>query len=95
MTWQEQPPPERGGYDWPAILRKLRRRPEKWLLVAEQAPRSIQSAVRRGHISMIRDDPNWDYDIRCRRTNGQRADIWMSARRKERNRNDAASESGD
>jgi len=87
-TWQDTPPPERARYDWPAITAKLRRRPGKWLLIGEQIPRSVQSAVHRGHIAVLRDDPNWDYDIRCRRTNGSRADIWMSATKKPRERTD-------
>jgi hypothetical protein len=93
--WQNAPPTTRiGGYDWPAITAKLRTKPGRWLLVREQGSRSIQSAIRRGRISHLRDDEKWEYIVRTRNTNGTRADIWMSARRKKESE-DATTPSGD
>lgn len=81
--WEEAPPPRRGGYDWTGIAKKLRARPGKWMLVAEQKPRSVQEAVNRGRIRTLRDDPNWTYRCETRNTTDRKtADIWMSAERK-------------
>lgn len=76
-TWQDKPP-RRGSYDWGEITKRLRKRPGKWLLIREQAPRSLYGAVRRDRIAALR-DPKWVYVVRTTNTNGERADIWMSA----------------
>lgn len=81
--WQEAPPPRRGGRDWEGIAAKLRARPGKWLLVEKQAPRSLQEAVNRGRIAVLRNDADWTYRCETRNTTDRKiADIWMSAERK-------------
>jgi hypothetical protein len=77
-TWQDEPP-RRGRYDWGSVTKRLRRRPEKWLLVMEQSPRSVYGAIKRNRINALR-DPDWVYDVRTSNTKDGLADIWMSAR---------------
>jgi hypothetical protein len=77
-AWQDEPP-RRGRYDWGSITKRLRRRPEKWLLISEQTPRSVYGAIKRNRINALR-DPDWYYDVRVSNTNGTKGDIWMSAR---------------
>lgn len=77
-TWQDDPP-RRGRYDWGAITKRLQRKPTKWLLIREQAPRSIYGAITRNRIAALR-DPEWVYEVRTSNTHGEVADIWMSAR---------------
>lgn len=79
-TWKDEPP-RRGRYDWVGITRRLRNRPEKWMLIGEQLPRSLYGAVTRDRIKALR-DPDWCYEIRTSNTTGSLADIWMSARPK-------------
>lgn len=83
-VWRDSEPPRRSRYDWPEITRNLRRRPDKWLLIAEQVPRSLHGAVTAGRIAYLRDDPRWAYEIRTRNTHGTLADIWMMARKRGR-----------
>lgn len=82
--WEDSPPPRRGGYDWPGIARKLQAKPGKWMLVAEGRARSVQEAINRGRIRVLRDDPRWTYRCETRNTTPDKktADIWMTAERK-------------
>jgi hypothetical protein len=82
QVWQEEPPPAYGRYDWPAIKRRLQSRPGEWTLVAEQVPRSVASAIRRDNIAALRDE-RWEFECRTRQTQGNLADLWMTARRRE------------
>jgi hypothetical protein len=79
LRWEDELPPRRGKYNWTAIASRLRERPGTWLLIEEQGSRSIYSAVKRGRLTALR-DPEWVYEIKTRNTNGNKADIWMSAR---------------
>ena len=81
-VWRDSEPPRRSRYDWPEITKTLRKKPEKWLLIAEQVPRSVHGAVKKGRIALLRDDAKWAYEIRTRNTKGSTADIWMMAHRK-------------
>jgi hypothetical protein len=49
VKWDD-PPPTGPRYDWPAISRRLRRRPGEWLLVFEKDKTSITTAIRGGRI---------------------------------------------
>lgn len=82
--WQNAPPPRRGGYDWDDISKRLRARPGRWMRVAQSKPRSVQEAVNRGRIRLLRDD-KWTYRCEVRNTSRDNnlADIWMTAERKE------------
>lgn len=76
--WQDEPP-RRGRYDWGPITKRLRSRPDKWLKIGEQVPRSVYGAIKGDRIKALRDSA-WVYEVRTSNTNGPLADIWMSAR---------------
>lgn len=80
-SWRAQPPERKSNArtDWKAIAAKLRRRPGEWVLVAEQIKRSTHGSITRGRIAVLR-DPDWVYEASTRNTNGDLADLWMSAR---------------
>lgn len=81
--WLRSLPPKRGAYDWADIVRALHRRPDQWLLIGEQIPRSVCSAIKRDHIAALR-NPRWNYQCRSRRTSAdlKLADIYMMASRR-------------
>lgn len=82
QKWQAEPPASAAGspkYDWVGITKGLRRRPGKWLLVAEGVSRSLYTAITRGRILALR-DRDWVYEARTRNNKDGKADIWMSAR---------------
>jgi hypothetical protein len=72
-------PPITGRYDWESIKRRLRRKPDEWVLAHEQVNRGLVSAVNGGRIATLRDDPRWAYEAITRNTRGSLADIYMRA----------------
>lgn len=79
QTTRQGKPPIKGRYDWPTIIRRLRRNPEEWNEIATQVPRTLYGAIKRRRITALR-DPEWVYEVCTRNTNGSLADIWMMAR---------------
>jgi hypothetical protein len=73
------PPPRvqrRGArYDWTYIVEELRKNPDEWALVLEQAPRSTAQALRRGRIAAVR--PPQHFRIVTRNGQGLAADLYM------------------
>lgn len=75
-------PAKRGGsrYDWDTITTELHEHPGEWMLVEEQVPRAIGSAVNTGRIMRLRDGVGgWNYAAATRNNNGNNADLWMCA----------------
>lgn len=68
-------------YDWDSITAQLRRKPDTWVEVLQQVPRSLDTSVKRKVMIAVR-DPNWEYTSCTRNTNGSRADLWMMASRR-------------
>lgn len=77
--WRDSPPgPSPRRYDWQTIVAELERKPGKWMLVAEQVPRSITGPIRTRKIKALQ-KPGWTYRVKTSNTNNLLADIWMSA----------------
>jgi hypothetical protein len=76
-------PPIAGRYDWEAVKKRLRRKPDEWLLVHPQVNRGLVSAINHGKIKTLRDDPKWTYEAITRNTQGPLADIHMRAVKRE------------
>lgn len=72
-------PPKKGARDWEPGVREAKRHRGEWVLVFEQAPRSLPNAHVRGRINSLK-SRTWCFDLITRNTNGIKADIWMRAR---------------
>lgn len=83
MPRDTKPSKRPAKYDWEAITAKLRRHPEQWIEVIQQGPRSLDSSVKRQRMLAVR-DPKWEYTSCTRNTNGNRADLWMMASRRDK-----------
>lgn len=81
-TWRSDAPPTPRRFDWKSIRDRLIKRPDEWLLVEKGGSRSIAGAIRTGRIATLR-DPDWEFRVRVRQTNGNNGDIWMSAHKRE------------
>lgn len=79
---QAKPPKTTSKYDWAAITARLRRRPDTWIEVIQQGPRSLDTSVKRQRMLAVR-DAKWDYTSCTRNTHGNRADLWMMASKKQ------------
>lgn len=81
----EEPQPGYRKRDWAAITARLRKKPGEWMLVEEQAQASIAGTIRLKKMTALRSD-EWEYEVRARNTSpdNRRADIWMSAKRKDK-----------
>lgn len=58
--WEDPPPPRPQRYDWDAIAKKLRRRPEKWAKVFERDRTSLTVALRAGSIKALHPDKGFE-----------------------------------
>jgi hypothetical protein len=81
VTQTRKPSKAHSVYDWEQITADLRATPEEWLLIVEQGPRSLYSAVKRQRMLALR-DRDWVYEVCTRQTHGAHADLWMMARRR-------------
>jgi hypothetical protein len=86
-TWQSTPPAparsgRRGKYDWERITRDLKDRPGEWLLIDEEASRSLATAIRNRKMTALQ-DPDWVFKVRTTNNSIQTgtAQVWMSAER--------------
>lgn len=72
MTKQEaglrfEDPPEKVTYDWAAIARKLKRKPEQWAVVFERDRTSLVAAISTGKISALTKAKGFEYRTRNNR----------------------------
>ena len=88
-VWTKDLPPverrgHRGKYDWPDIVKRLKRRPGKWTVVDEEAALGITSASRRQKMTALR-DPEWtfEYATRDNDTITGKCTLWMRATKRE------------
>ena len=78
-TRRREIPPRQNARDWGPGVTEAKRHPGEWVLVFEQAPRSLPNAHVRGKITALISD-KWCFDLITRNTNGIKADIWIRAR---------------
>ena len=85
--WSSVPPAAKGGprgkYDWPEIVRKLKSRPGEWLLIDDEASRSLSSAIKARKMTALQ-DPDWTFDVQTRNNDREKntAEVYMSARKR-------------
>jgi hypothetical protein len=78
-TRRREIPPRQNARDWGPGITEAKRHPGEWVLVFEQAPRSLPNAHVRGKIGALISN-HWCFDLITRNTNGIKADIWIRAR---------------
>lgn len=84
QVWRAEPPSKR-GYDWATIVDQLTSRPGEWLLINEEATRSLAGAIKRRKMRAIKDAwaAGWELKVTTRNNTTKTAEVWMSAVRRE------------
>lgn len=75
------PKTNRGRYDWQTIVKTLKSQPGEWVCVLQREPRTVYRAITHKTITVLRDDPEFEFEVTTRNNSHteNRCDYWMRA----------------